>query len=401
MILYPEKGVGELRHSSGGRRNVRGFVCNQAPGLQGSAILIDRAINYITRAPEKLRSVMRSVPPRGSGWVRPTRSRSLSLVGPTNSSGSQIAISTRTHPLPRGGTDFMTPGANKISELPMNQRVSWRPYVQLVVVLLCAVAVKQYYSTASVNQLRWILAPTTALVELVTGSTFEFESYAGYISSDRSVVIAASCAGVNFLITAFLMLSLRKLWAARSQNRSDRLGWRFIPIAGVAAYIATLVANTVRIATAVRFKGLTLGMSWLSGNQLHRLEGIFIYFGFLLVLFMVSEKMNSEVTSISRPASSSRNASSLLRLSVFPLLIYYATALGIPLVNGVYRSGRTADFWQHSVFVLLTPLLFILPLAALREFFCETSCDFVDRIPRSTKSTIHKITQNKTRNEIT
>jgi exosortase K len=240
---------------------------------------------------------------------------------------------------------------------------NFKSYAQLVVVLLCAVAVKQYYSTASVNQLRWILAPTTALVELVTGSRFEFESYAGYISSDRSFVIAASCAGVNFLITAFLMLALRKLWTARSQNRLDTLGWRFIPIAGASAYLATLVANTVRISTAVRLKGLPLEMGWLSGNQLHRFEGIFIYFGFLFVLFMVSEKTTA---SISQTDSISKNASSLFRLSVFPLLIYYATALGIPLVNGAYRSGSAAGFWEHSVFVLLTPLLLILPLAVLR-----------------------------------
>src|SRR6185436_18980102 len=101
----------------------------------------------------------------------------------------------------------------------MSQEVSLKRNAQLVVVIFCAGAVKLYYSTASVNQLRWILVPTTAMVELVTGSRFEFESYAGYISSDRSFVIAASCAGVNFLITAFLMLSLRKLWTARSQDR--------------------------------------------------------------------------------------------------------------------------------------------------------------------------------------
>jgi hypothetical protein len=35
--------------------------------------------------------MMRSVPPRGSGWVVPAWSLDL-----------------RTHPLPRGGTDFMT-----------------------------------------------------------------------------------------------------------------------------------------------------------------------------------------------------------------------------------------------------------------------------------------------------
>lgn len=250
----------------------------------------------------------------------------------------------------------------------MNNRTLWKRNAQLVVVLFCAVAVKLYYSTASVNQLRWILAPTTALVELVTGSRFEFESYAGYISSDRSFVIAASCAGVNFLITAFLMLSLRKLWTARSQNGSGMLAWRFVPVAGVVAYLATLLANTVRISTALRLRALPFEMSWLSGNQLHRFEGIFIYFGFLLLLFMVSEKMNSEASSISPATSISKHASGLLRQSTFPLLIYYATALGIPLVNGAYHSGTAADFWEHAVFVLLTPLLLILPLAALRLY---------------------------------
>ena len=57
-----------------------------------------------------------------------------------------------------------------------------------------------------------------------------------------------------------------------------------------------------------------------------------------------------------------------LRRSVFPLLIYYATTLAIPLTNA-YRSGHLAlDFREHAFFVLLTPLLLLLPLArALSE----------------------------------
>lgn len=248
---------------------------------------------------------------------------------------------------------------------------NFKSNAQLIVVVLCAVAVKLYYSTASVNQLRWILAPTTRLVELVSGSRFEFESYAGYISSDRSFVIAASCAGVNFLITAFLMLSLRKLWRGRSQNQSEQfndLGWRFIPIAGAVAYLATLVANTVRISTALQLRGLPREVEWLSGNQLHRFEGIFIYFGFLLLLFLASEKMEYAPVG---PAHGDlpRDHYRLLRQSLFPLLIYYATALGIPLVNSAYRSGPAAgDFLEHSVFVLLTPLLLIFPLTILRFY---------------------------------
>jgi exosortase K len=227
---------------------------------------------------------------------------------------------------------------------------------QLVVVVLCAAIVKLYYSTTSVNQLRWILAPTTVFVELVSGSQFEFESYAGYMSSDRSFVIAASCAGVNFLITSFLMLSLGKLWRDWAQDTA----WRFIPYAALCAYLATLVANTVRISTALRLHRMPLEMGWLSPNQLHRVEGIFIYFGFLLLLFMVSEKMSSG------NASSSENTSGLFRLPFWPLLIYYATTLGIPIANGAYRHG--ADFWEHSLFVLLIPLVLILPVATFRFY---------------------------------
>lgn len=249
----------------------------------------------------------------------------------------------------------------------MNHRSTWNRGAQLFAVLLCGLMLKWYYSTVSVNQLRWILAPTTALVELVSGRQFEFEPYAGYLSSDRTFLIANSCAGLNFLLTAFLMLSLKKLWRGRSRN----LAWRFIPISALVAYLATLAANTVRISTALWLRQMPVEFGGLSQNQLHRFEGIFIYFGFLVLLFMASEKLSLEVVS---EKMSSKNGSALLgqsfsslfRESLFPLLIYYTTTLGIPLVNGAYEKGR--DFWEHSLFLLLTPLLVTVPLAAFRFF---------------------------------
>jgi exosortase K len=233
----------------------------------------------------------------------------------------------------------------------MKRRFTGNWIAQCVVVLVCAFALKQYYSTASANQLRWILAPTSACVELVSGTSFEFESHAGYISRDRSFLIANSCAGVNFLITAFLMLSMRKLLRERSQN----LAWGFIPTAAVIAYLVALVANTTRISIAMRLERMPGETGWLNPNQIHRFEGIFVYFGFLLLLFVVSEKMSSEKTL------------GLFRQSLFPLLVYYATTLAIPLANGAYRQGT--DFWEHSLFVLLIPLVVILPIAAFR--FCH------------------------------
>jgi exosortase K len=239
----------------------------------------------------------------------------------------------------------------------MNRKVNWNRIAQVVVVLLVALALKQYYSTASANQLRWILAPTTMLVSLVSGETFQFEAYAGYITSDHTFVIAAACAGVNFLLTAFLMLCLKRLWVDQPTEAATapRVSWRFIPTAALVAYLATLVANAVRITIALQLQRTRPQLGGLSSSELHRFEGIFVYFGFLLLLFVVSERRRT------------RNTSRLLSLSVFPLLIYYLTTLGIPLANSAYRQKLLdGDFREHFLFVLLTPLILIVPVAVFR-----------------------------------
>jgi exosortase K len=220
----------------------------------------------------------------------------------------------------------------------MNRKTLWS--AQLFLVVLCALALKLYYSTATPDELRWILAPTTVLVELLSGKSFAFESYTGYMSSDHTFVIAAPCAGVNFLLTSFLMLALRRLW----RERFESVSWRIIPMAAGIAYITTLVANTVRICVAL----LGVEISWLNANQLHRLEGILVYFGFLLLLFMLTEPLDR--------AKRSR------WLLVFPLVIYYTTTLGLPLANGAWQQG--AAFWEHFAFVLVLPLILVLPFVA-------------------------------------
>jgi exosortase K len=231
----------------------------------------------------------------------------------------------------------------------MKSRFTWNRIAQLIVALACAFALKLHYSTASADQLRWVLAPTTAIVELVSGAAFEFESRAGYISRERGFLIAGSCAGVNFLITAFLMLSIRNPLG----DRSKKAAWSFIPVAAVIAYLTTLVANATRIAIALLLRQATSdGAGWMSPDRLHRFEGVFIYFGFLLLLFAAGEKLSAEKTS------------NPFRSSLFPLLVYYVMMLGVPLLNGAYRQG--ADFWRHAIFVLLIPLPLTLGWLTLR-----------------------------------
>jgi hypothetical protein len=182
------------------------------------------------------------------------------------------------------------------------------------------------------------------------------------------------------------MLSLGHLW----RNRSQSLSWKFVPYAALIAYLVTLLANTVRIATALQLRSMRIESGLLSPGQLHRFEGIFVYFGFLLLLYVISDFLSSaappaaDQTGVKRKclagntgalifgtqtrtaALQSLNAEVGQRRPVtfqrclFPLVIYYATTLGIPFLNGAFRRP---DFWEHSAFVLLIPLVFVIPFA--------------------------------------
>jgi exosortase K len=240
--------------------------------------------------------------------------------------------------------------------IDVQQQFRTRFVVQAIAVIAVAFTIKLWYSLSNVNDLWWILAPTTFVVELLTGEEFWFESYAGYMSTDHSFLIADSCSGVNFLIMAFLTLGLMKIRRALSANVS----WIFIPVAMIAAYLSTIIANTVRISAALRMHRMSPEMTWINPEQLHLLEGITIYFGFLMLLFIVAEQIEK-----SRSPRTDRRHSSILR-SLIPLSIYWLVTLGIPILNGAYRQG--VAFWEHSLFVLLTPAILILPLVAVQWF---------------------------------
>jgi exosortase K len=248
----------------------------------------------------------------------------------------------------------MNPGdTDNINPMKMPKHLRLKA-AQLTAVAVLAGAGKFFHANANVNDLQWILAPTAWLVELANGERFEFESYAGYINDDRSFLIAGSCSGMNFLIIAFVMLSLLRLFG---NARPGDVSWRFVPVAALIAFFATIVANAVRISVALRINRMQPEWIWVNPDQLHRFQGIFVYFGFLLLLFILSEKL--------RRRDEHRTNTHLFRFWRFaaPLLAYWAMTLGIPLLNGARRQD--APFLEHSLFVILTSLALILPIGII------------------------------------
>jgi exosortase K len=223
-------------------------------------------------------------------------------------------------------------------------------FAQLAALLAAAYALKSFYSTASVNDLRWILAPTTFLVELISGERFTFESLAGYMNGDHTFLIAASCSGVNFLMISFLVLTLGKLWRERAMS------WTFFPIAMLAAYATTLIANTVRIVIALQMHARNFQLAGFDAEELHRIEGIVVYFLFLVLLFITSER------AVLRDP----------RRMTLLVAIYYAITLGVPAVRGGLLEP---EFWRHALFVLLVPIILILPFAIFQLTFNRRAQD--------------------------
>lgn len=227
----------------------------------------------------------------------------------------------------------------------------WANAATLAVAALASFAMKAFYARASADDLAFVLAPTAALVELISGVEFEAEPGVGYLSRTPAYLIAPVCAGLNFTIAAFATLVL---------GFSTRLESGRARAAGLVAFAAIALAATP-VVNALRI-GLDLGIrpselpAWLDHAQAHRLEGVVIYLGALWILFHATQ-----------------HAFALRGLRWAGVLIPVATYLGVTLLVPLLNGGGGGDaFWQHARGVLgaslaLTGLGALLVLARRRS----------------------------------
>jgi exosortase K len=154
-------------------------------------------------------------------------------------------------------------------------------------VLGSAWALKAFYSRADADALRWILAPTVQLVSMASGVAFELEPCTGYLSRDQLFLVAPACAGVNFLIVAFLSLCLGL--AHTCSGAGSRLA--LVLGGAAAAYATTVLANATRITLALRLHEMGAAFGPVTPARLHAALGVAVYFVFLLVLFSAAARV--------------------------------------------------------------------------------------------------------------
>lgn len=153
--------------------------------------------------------------------------------------------------------------------------------------LLIAWALKQHYSDARADDLLWILTPTARLAGAMTGSPFTLQPGEGYLSRERLFLIEKSCAGVNFMLAAFGML----VFTLFHRVRSVVSGSSVLGVSILVGFTAAVVVNAMRIAMAMWLSAHPVALS-ISSAELHRLEGILVYFGGLMLLYEAAQRLD-------------------------------------------------------------------------------------------------------------
>ena len=217
----------------------------------------------------------------------------------------------------------------------------------LAAAVLVAWGLKRHYADARVEDLEWILRPTAGLVGVMTGTAFAPQPGEGYFSRERLFLIEKSCAGINFMIAAFGMLVLALLHRTGCLVSAARV----LGVSLLASYSAAVLVNAVRIAIAMWLAAHPAAVSAFSAADVHRVEGIVVYFGGLVLLYALVQWVDR--TTVAH----------VFRRTALPLAAYYAVTLAVPLANGAAQSGA---FAEHALIVLVVPPVAIVLACGVR-----------------------------------
>lgn len=170
------------------------------------------------------------------------------------------------------------------------------PYYLIAIGLF--VLFKFGFTYANNDNLLFLLKPTDKLVGLLTGSNSIYISDKGFFYNQLNIVIDKSCAGFNFWVLTFLMLTFLGLKYFDS-NIKKLLA---IPLALIGAYFLTIFVNTSRIFASIVIQNQ---MSDFLENQkhiIHETIGIVTNLTFLILTYFIIDRIlikkihNAELT---------------------------------------------------------------------------------------------------------
>ena len=218
-------------------------------------------------------------------------------------------------------------------------RLYLAPLAAAGIALASAFFLKDWFKTASPQELLWILSPLAHLVSLLSGHVFTFLPAYGFISVETKTIIAPACSGINFLLMCFCMLSLQGQLHLR--RWLSCLNWLLYSAAF--SYLATLAINGMRIVFSMWLFQHKIEYGFITMDRLHRICGIVLYYPALLLIF-------SGAAILLRRVQKRQVKGHAWAIAIVPLFCYITGTVLVPFIRQKYYS---ALFWEHSFSVAI------------------------------------------------
>lgn len=220
--------------------------------------------------------------------------------------------------------------------------------------------VKLFYSQADADELKWILAPTSRWVSILSGISFEYMAHTGFVNHDIRFIIASSCSGIQFMLIAAATLIFSFVHRAGGADGTGHMavGIRWTAFSVVSAYLFTILVNGLRIMLSIYIPGPLempgLDLGWLTPSSLHTLIGTVTYFSSLLVLYRLGDLLTERKTRTDFPTLKPHLF--LVARCAPPLFWYFFIVLGIPFLNRAWQK----DFKKFADYAVLVSVICLL-----------------------------------------
>ena len=129
----------------------------------------------------------------------------------------------------------------------MLNRLNLGKILMIIISIVIAWGLKYHYSHSQADGLDWMLAPTSHLVQMTSGMSFEKVESTGYVDHESGIIIAPSCSGINFMIIVFCLSIYMGI--KRAENQLSPFMWILFSIS--VSYSCTVIVNTFRILLSI------------------------------------------------------------------------------------------------------------------------------------------------------
>jgi exosortase K len=227
----------------------------------------------------------------------------------------------------------------------------------IILSLTIAWGLKYHYSRSHADDLDWMLAPTSYLVHMLSGTSFEKVERTGYVDHDSGIIIAPSCSGINFMIIVFCL----SIYIGLKKAVNIYSSFKWILLSFTISYSCTVIINTFRILLSIySFKTGVLQV-WFSWETIHLLEGVLVYFVFLLIYYSLLVRFTG-----ADPDKYPTGFLKQIKEGLVPMIFYFSITLFIPIINHGGFPPNKGFIYYAAIVMTVCPavLLFFFSIKA-------------------------------------